>query len=201
MQSQNPNIRAAARDIREALDGAMERSAPPDVVNNLRQARGQWRNLRTIEPLVAKAPTGDISPALLQGRVNTSFSGTHGAAYGGGGDLKTLSDIGQRFMKEPPSSGTAERGMLMHLLGGAGAGGLGVLSGELPLHTAGLAAAGTLGSAALARGVGSGLRSNALTESLINRSLGNPAQQGTFTNYLMNSTLPAAVRLRDVLGP
>src|SRR5882762_69200 len=88
MQSQNPNIRNSARDIRDALDGAMERSAAPDVIGDLRQARQQWRNLRTVEPLVAKAPTGDISPALLQGRVNTSFKGTHGAAYGGGGDLK-----------------------------------------------------------------------------------------------------------------
>jgi hypothetical protein len=200
MQSANPNIRAGARDIREALDGAMERSAPPDVVDDLRQARGQWRNLRTIEPLVAKAPTGDISPALLQGRVNTNFKGTYGSAYGGGGDLKTLSDIGQRFMKEPPSSGTAERGMLMHLLGGAGAGGMGIATGELPLHTAALAAAGTLGSAALGRGVAAGLRSNTLTNSLINRSLGN-ANQGAFTNYLLSSTLPATVNPRGVLGP
>lgn len=192
MQSPNPNIRNAARDIRESLDGAMERSAPQDVIDDLRQARAQWRNLRTVEPLVAKAPTGDISPALLQGRVNTSFKGTHGAAYGGGGDLKTLSDIGQRFMKEPPSSGTSERGLIMHLLGGAGAGGIGMLSGELPLKAALLAAGGTAGSALLGRGVGSGLRSNALTERLINRSLGNPTQTA-FGNYLMGSTLPATI--------
>lgn len=200
MQSPNPNIRGAARDIREALDGAMERSAPQDVVDDLRQARGQWRNLRTIEPLVAKSPTGDISPALLQGRVNTSFKGTHGAAYGGGGDLKTLSDIGQRFMKEPPSSGTAERGMLMHLLGGAGAGVAGIASGELPIKAALLAAAGTAGSALLGRGVGAGLRSNALTDSLINRSLGNPTQ-GAFTNYVLNSTLPATVQGNALFRP
>lgn len=192
MQSPNPNIRNSARDIREALDSAMERSAPPDVVDDLRQARGQWRNLRTIEPLVAKAPTGNISPALLQGRVNTSFKGTHGAAYGGGGDLKTLSDIGQRFMKEPPSSGTSERGLIMHLLGGAGAGGIGMLSGELPMKAAALALAGTAGSALLGRGVGAALRSNALTDRLINRSLGNPTQTA-FGNYLLNSTLPASV--------
>lgn len=192
MQSPNPNIRHSARDIREALDGAMERSAPADVVDDLRAARGQWRNLRTVEPLVAKAPTGDISPALLQGRVNTSFKGTHGSAYGGGGDLKTLSDVGQRFMKEPPSSGTSERGLLMHLLGGAGAGAIGMATGEVPLKAAILAAAGTAGSALLGRGVGAGLRSNALTERLINRSLGNPTQTA-FGNYLLNSTIPATV--------
>ena len=201
MQSQNPNIRHAARDIREALDGAMERSAAPDVVEDLREARGQWRNLRTVEPLVAKSPTGDISPALLQGRVNTSFKGTHGSAYGGGGDLKQLSDIGQRFLKEPPSSGTSERGMLMHLLGGAGTGGVGMLLGEVPAKAVALSVAGTLGSALLGRGVGAGLRSNALTNRLINRSLGNPTQTA-FGNYLMNSTLPAAaVSGNALLGP
>lgn len=201
MQSQNPNIRHAAREIRDALDGALERSAPQDVIADLRQARGDWRNLRTVEPLVAKAPTGDISPALLQGRVNSSFRGTHGSAYGGGGDLKTLSDIGQRFMKEPPSSGTAERGLVMHLLGGAGAAGAGMLSGELPLTSALMGVGATAGSAALARGVGAGLRSDLLTNRLINNSLGNPAQTA-FGNYVYNSMLPAAALPgNNLLGP
>lgn len=200
MQSPNPNIRNAARDIRESLDGAMERSAHPDVVADLREARGQWRNLRTVEPLVAKAPTGDISPALLQGRVNTSFTGTHGAAYGGGGDLKTLSDIGQRFLKEPPSSGTAERGMMMHILGAGGGALAGVAAGQMSLRDALMVAGGTIGGGVVGRGVGAGLRSNALTDSLINRSLGNPTQ-GAFTNYLLNSTLPAVVQGNNVLRP
>lgn len=200
MQSQNPNIRNAARDIREALDDVMERSAAPDVVADLRQARGQWRNLRTVEPLVAKAPTGDISPALLQGRVNTAFKGTHGSAYGGGGDLKTLADVGQRFMKEPPSSGTAERGLIMHLLGGAGAAGAGMMTGELPISAAALGVGATLGSAALARGVGGALRSDTLTNRLINNSLGNPTQNA-FGNYLLNATLPATVEGNNLLRP
>lgn len=200
MQSQNPNIRHAARDIRDALDGALERSAPQNVVNDLRQARADWRNLRTVEPLVAKASTGDISPALLQGRVNTSYKGTHGSAYGGGGDLKTLSDIGQRFMKEPPSSGTAERGLIMHMLGGAGAAGAGMLSGELPLTSALMGVGATAGSAALARGVGAGLRSDLLTNRLINNSLGNPTQTA-FGNYVVNSMLPAALPGNNLLRP
>ena len=200
MQSPNPNIRASAREIRESLDGAMERSAPADVVDDLRQARREWRNLRTVEPLVAKAPTGDISPALLQGRVNTSFKGTHGSAYGGGGDLKTLSDIGQRFMKEPPSSGTAERGMLMHILGAAGGGLAGVTAGSMSLKDALLGAGAVIGGGALGRGVGGALRSDTLTNRLINRSLGNPTQTA-FGNYVLNSTLPATVQGSRFLSP
>jgi hypothetical protein len=189
MQSDNPNIKNSAREIRDALDGAMERSAPADVADDLRQARREWRNLRTVEPLVAKAPTGDISPALLQGRVNSSFKGTHGAAYGGGGDLKALSDIGQRFLKEPPSSGTAERGLIMHLLGGAASGAAGLAAGLSPKEAALAILAPAVGAVA-GRGIGAGLRSNLLTERLINGSLGNPTNTA-FGNYLYNSTLPA----------
>lgn len=189
MQSQNPNIKNSAREIREALDGAMERSAPAGVRDDLRQARQDWRNLRTVEPLVAKAPTGDISPALLQGRVNSSFKGTHGAAYGGGGDLKTLSDIGQRFLKEPPSSGTSERGLIMHLIGGAASGAAGLAAG-LPAKEAALAILAPALGAGAGRGIGGALRSNLLTERLINGSLGNPTRTA-FGNYLYNSTLPA----------
>jgi hypothetical protein len=199
MQSQNPNIRGAARDIREALDDVMERSATPAAVADLRQARAEWRNLRTVEPLVAKAPTGDISPALLQGRVNTSFKGTHGAAYGGGGDLKQLADIGQRFMKEPPSSGTAERGMLMHLLGGFGSGVAGLAAGLSPKEAA-VAMLAPVGGAAVGRGVGAALRSESLTNRLINNSLGNPTQTA-FGNYVLNSTLPATVEGNNLLRP
>lgn len=199
MQSPNPNIRNAARDIREALDDVMERSATPEAVADLQAARGQWRNLRTVEPLVAKAPTGDISPALLQGRVNTSFKGTHGAAYGGGGDLKQLADIGQRFMKEPPSSGTAERGMLMHLLGGFGSGVAGLAAGLSPKEAA-VAMLAPVGGAAVGRGVGAALRSETLTNRLINNSLGNPTQTA-FGNYVLNSTLPATVEGNNLLRP
>ena len=199
MQSPNPNIRNAARDIREALDDVMERSATPEAVADLQAARGQWRNLRTVEPLVAKASTGDISPALLQGRVNTSFKGTHGAAYGGGGDLKTLADIGQRFMKEPPSSGTAERGMLMHLLGGFGSGVAGLAAGLSPKEAA-VAMLAPVGGAVAGRGIGAGLRSEGLTNRLINNSLGNPTQTA-FGNYLLNSTLPATVEGNNLLRP
>ena len=199
MQSQNPNIRNAARDIREALDDVMERSATPEAVADLRQARAEWRNLRTVEPLVAKAPTGDISPALLQGRVNTSFKGTHGAAYGGGGDLKTLADIGQRFMKEPPSSGTAERGMMMHLIGGFGSGVAGLAAGLSPKEAA-LAMLAPVAGAATGRGVGATLRSESLTNRLINNSLGNPTQTA-FGNYLLNSTLPVTVEGGNLLRP
>lgn len=200
MHSPNSSIKHGAQQIRDVLDDAFEASAHPDVVDDLRNARREWKNLRTVEPLVEKSQNGDVSPALLQGRVIANNKGTYGAAYGGGGDLKTLSDIGQRFMKEPPSSGTAERGMLMHLLGAAGGGLAGVTAGSMSLRDALLGTGAAIGAGALGRGVGAALRSDTLTDRLINRSLGNPTQTA-FGNYVLNSTLPATVQGSRFLTP
>lgn len=186
MHSQNSNIKNSARDIRDVLDDAFESSARPEVAADLRNARREWKNLRTVEPLVAK---DRISPALLQGRVIANNKGTHGAAYGGGGDLKTLADIGQRFLKEPPSSGTSERGLVMHLMGGAASGVAGMAYGLSPKEAALAILAPALG-AGVGRGIGASLRSNLLTDRLINNSLGNPTQTA-FGNYLYSAGLPA----------
>lgn len=107
MSAGSPNVRFYASSIRNALDDALERSAPPELVDELRLARSQYRSMKTIEDLAAKSPTGDISPAALMQAVQHN-SGPR-AAYKGGGDLGELARIGQHFLKEPPSSGTAER--------------------------------------------------------------------------------------------
>jgi hypothetical protein len=183
MQSQNPNIRHYAGQLRNALDDLMERSAPADVVADLRTARAQWRALKTVEPLAAKSTTGDISPALV---LNAA-----GKAYPrGNGDLNELGRIGRRFLTEPPSSGTAERLTLMHLapaaLGAAGIGGAYYFDPENFQRD--LAMAGALGLAA--RGGSAALRSNALANTLIRRGLagGAPNAPGPFSGF----ALPAA---------
>jgi hypothetical protein len=55
----------------------------------------------------AAATTGDISPAGLMQAVRASYGDM--AYTGGGGDLGNLARIAQRFLKEPPDSGTAGR--------------------------------------------------------------------------------------------
>jgi hypothetical protein len=152
IHSADPNVRFYAGQIRDALDDAMERSAPADVVADLKQARYQWAIMKAIEPLAHDAPTGDISVAKVL-RAAT------------GGNLDELGQIGQRFLKEPPSSGTAERLTAIKTIG-ALAGGVGGLSYFDPEHfqrdVAGLGA-GLLA----ARAGGAALRSNALTGALI----------------------------------
>jgi hypothetical protein len=99
MNNASPNVAYVAGDIRQALNDAMQRSAPPEVADALAQTNAQYKAMKTIEPLVAKSPTGDISPAALMSQVNKSYGGM---AYNGGGDMGDLARIGQRFLKEPP---------------------------------------------------------------------------------------------------
>jgi hypothetical protein len=159
MRDDNANISFYARQIREALDDSMQRGATPDVASDLATARAQYHALKTVEQVAAKATTGDVSPALLLGAVRNNYGNV---AYGGGGDLAELGRIGQRFLKPPPSSGTAERSGIMNLLarakeplaalagvGGAAAGA--ATMGVSPFVTGGAYAAGVPLLGALSR--------------------------------------------------
>lgn len=85
----------------------------------LNEARLQYKNLKTIEPLAAKADRGNISPALLTNQVRGHYSNF---ARGGGGKLGDLARIGNTFLKEKvPNSGTPERQMMMNGLKTIGA--------------------------------------------------------------------------------
>ena len=116
-------VRDIGGDLRGALDDALQRSATPEDVAALQQARTQYKALKTVEPLTMRADTlggatpttGDISPAALLSRVNQQY---RGAARAELGDipLKDLAQIGQRFLKEPNSSGTAERSGIARLM-------------------------------------------------------------------------------------
>lgn len=192
----DPNVRFYAGQIRDALDGAFQRSAAPEDQAALSQARYQWRSMKTIEDMAEKAPTGDISPALLMGAVRNASSrfdsSTGGKAYTGGGPLGDLANIGQQFLGHLSNSGTADRaavnngvGMLgKMMLGGAGAvGGSAAIAN--PFAAAGTAAALGAGLAAN-RGIGAYVRSGNLADKVIQNSL-NPG-----ANAAASSLLPQA---------
>lgn len=155
------------------------------------QARFQYKNMKTVEDLAEKSPTGDLSPALLMGAARKSFDQM---AYGGGGDIADLARIGQRFLKEPPSSGTAERLTIMqHLpqmaIGATGVGALGVAQHFDPdsWQRNALVATGLLGAG---RAGGSALRSDWMANALI-RS-GMRGRQPWPVARSVNYTVPAA---------
>lgn len=112
----NGDLRSALSNLQDDL--LEERSQYLDSRDRVAydQARRQYAIGKTVESLVAKSPTGDISPAALLGAVTRNQAGRSAMARGAAGDLGTLADIGQRFLKERPSSGTAERALMQNLL-------------------------------------------------------------------------------------
>ena len=186
MDNDNSNISQRAHDIKDALDQALQSSATPEQAAALGAARSQWKNMKTLAPLLGRADTiggalpsmGDISPAALRARVNQVF-GPEAAAMGYDGDLGQLAQIGQRFLKEPPSSGTAERSMFspINLLAEAGGVGAGIAAGHFgPAIAPEIAVpAGIVAGAALPAvwGASAAMRSPGLRNSLISRGLGS----------------------------
>ena len=131
-----------AQQVENALWDAWQGSVSPADRAALTNARFQYKNMKTLEPLAEKAQATDglISPALVQQAARSSFDDM---AYSGAGPLGELGNIGQQFLKAPPDSGTAMRSYLM-----------GVLSHPLQASPA---VASTLG---MNRLLGAGLRSD-----------------------------------------
>lgn len=154
-KSADPNIKFYAGQIREALQDALERSASPEMAQRYNTARMQYRNMKTVQPLAEKAATGDISPLLLLNEVrkaNPNF------AYGAGGDIGDIARIGQRFMRQPPDSGTPLGNKVLDLFmkGGAGvaagAGGYAAYNSESPIKDTGLGLSALLAASLASRG-------------------------------------------------
>jgi hypothetical protein len=184
-ESSNPNIRFYARKVEDALSDALTRSATPEDQALLKQTNRQWKNMRTVQELASKAGIeGEISPPLLLNAVRKSYKDM---AYTGAGDIGELADIGQQFLKESPSSTTAERYLLYDLLKGGTAGVAGALGvtnpEEIPKAAAtlsGLLAAGHIG--------GSILKSNIYRNMALRgaQKSANPGES-TLYNLLANS--------------
>lgn len=117
----NGDLKTALSDLQETLRDGVARNLSPEDLQALNDARRRYAIGKTVEPLVAKSPTGNIAPSSLLGAVTATKAGKSAMAKGAAGQLGTLADIGQRFLKEPGTSGTAERALTQSLLtGGVG---------------------------------------------------------------------------------
>ncbi len=114
----NGDLKFALGELQDDIQNAVQKNLSGEDLSAWRGARQQYAYGKTIEPLVAKSATGDISPAGLMGRTTANNAGKARMARGAGGDLGELARIGQRFLKEPASSGTAERSLVYGALGG-----------------------------------------------------------------------------------
>ena len=115
-------------DVRDALKDALAENASPADQANLATAQQNWKNMRTVDRLVAQG-NGDVSPGGLTNAV--AGNKYQRAAYTGGGDLGELGEIGKRFIRPLPSSGTTERGMAGLGMLGAGAIGEDLMTGDI----------------------------------------------------------------------
>jgi hypothetical protein len=196
LNSRDSNVANYAGQIKGALQDALTRSLSPADAATYTQARYQYKNLKTIEGLVEKSATGDISPAGLMQAVRTSYGDM---AYSGGGDLGNLARIGQRFLKEPPSSGTAERLSTLEAMTRAGGVMGGVLTGVTHPGDAAALAATAVGTLGLARGARAYLGSQVLANRLIQRGL-NPNAAPGLINRLTSAATTASPAVAALTG-
>jgi hypothetical protein len=109
--SNDTTLAASAREMRDSLLAALNRSLGPQDAAKFATTRQQWGNMRELQKLVPAGAEGDLSAARLaqaKGRIR-------------GDDLSELSDIAGQFLKgRVGDSGTAQRA---GVLGGLFAGG------------------------------------------------------------------------------
>lgn len=112
---------AAARDLRSSLDDALQRSASPQDLQALTQARAQYRALKQIEPAV-DAKSDDISYNGLYNSIDTKKNAAQ-TVYGRGDQtLVSLAQAAKTVLgKGTANSGTPQRIAGLATLGGAGA--------------------------------------------------------------------------------
>jgi F0F1-type ATP synthase membrane subunit c/vacuolar-type H+-ATPase subunit K len=183
-------------DLQEALRDAVAKNLSPDDAAAWANARAQYRDLKTIEPLVAKAgqTSGNISPGGLMERVTANRAGKASMARGDRGDLGDLAAIGQRFVKDPVgNSGTAPRVAVMEALKSAAPtiGLAGGLTGLGNLYGIGNAALGGLSAVATSR-----LAQKVFQNpELVGAMLGNGKGLSALSQGVQTSTQPTALSL------
>jgi hypothetical protein len=184
INSRDSKISTYASQIKDALENVVGRNSP-ELKRLKDEADYKYFVAKSIEPLANEATTGNISAAKLLRAVD--FSQT---------PIGEIGRIGQRFLKEPPSSGTSERLLAMEALktglGAAGLAGAYAFDPENFQRNALLAA----GTVAGARGASSLLRSRALTNALINSGLNRAGTGQPFSNLLSRAAPLAALTYR-----
>lgn len=125
-QGQDQSKGYFARQIREALDDALERSASPEDVAALRMARTMYRRLKQIEGAVATDESGHISASKLANSIATKKNAAQAKLGRGDQTLVRLAKAGKQVLPEPTAnSGTPARLLAQFALPGA----LGVAGG------------------------------------------------------------------------
>lgn len=145
MKAEGPApLGSAVKEFRQALDDIAGRAVGPDDAAALRQLRGEWANLKTVQSLLGQvAGAGEnVRPAALWPAVRK----------GSTREMRDLARMGQTLLKDPiPDSGTAGRLLSYGALGQGGLSGGAAIPGILGLIGTGAIAGRALNSSRLAQ--------------------------------------------------
>jgi hypothetical protein len=109
-----------ARQIREALDEALQRSAKGEDYAAVKEARKMYRRMKQIEPAIATDGSGDISASKLANSLGTKKNAAQSKYGKGDQDLVELAQAGKAVLPEKVgNSGTTARAAAHFLAPGA----------------------------------------------------------------------------------
>ena len=99
-------------EIVDVIDDVAERNLTGVDIETLQTARRQWRNFKTIQPLLEKSTEGQINPTQLLNRVASSKFVSASAKETGEDELVDLARIGKEFLPKAGGSDTIQKGAL-----------------------------------------------------------------------------------------
>jgi len=155
MKAEGPDsLGSAVKEFRQALDDIAGRAVGPEDAAALRQLRGEWANLKTVQGLLKQVggASEDVKPSAVWPAIRN----------GSTKEMRDLGRIGQTLLKNQiPDSGTPGRNIAYGLLGLTG--GVGGIPSALGLLGSGAVAGRALNSNMLARlATNQGAATNAL---------------------------------------
>lgn len=104
----NTDVASVGGRLSNIVDNAFIESATPQDATDLTQAKYQWRLMKTLQPLVAKASGGNIDPGAFMTQALSASRrfdpSTGGIAYTGGGNIGDLGRIGMLIKNGPQTT-------------------------------------------------------------------------------------------------
>ena len=142
LTQKNGDVKQGLGEILDTLDTTIAKHLSPEELGTLSNARYQYRNFKTVEPLLEKSTDGEINPTQLINRVAASKYIKGSRKSLGDDDLVDLARIGKEFLPKKGGSDTFQKAALG--AGIFGTGGLGALAMTNPVAAGtGAALAGT----------------------------------------------------------
>ena len=118
LRQSDPTLSESLRDMRVALDNAMERSIPAGSQDAQlwRQSRREYGAQKTIEKAASRAGEATAEGQLVPANLRNAIPKAGGGYARGEGDFSELARAGGGVMQPLPNSGTAQRMQMQNLL-------------------------------------------------------------------------------------